>query len=79
MILLLISVIVMLSAIVIYSGFHSKPKHYVRRISIRHVKLRKPQDQNKGLEQEEQDLDEDDTGVTFEDEDLIEDDLFGDD
>jgi len=59
MILLLISLIVMLSAIVIYSGFHSKPKHYVRRISIRHVKLRNihPQEQPIEPDADSEDID----------------------
>lgn len=53
MILLVISLIVMFSAIVIYSGFHGKPKqHYVRRISMRHVKLGKILTQHETLENE---------------------------
>lgn len=52
MILLIISLIVMFSAIVIYSGFHGKPKHYVRRISMRHVKLGKILTQHETLENE---------------------------
>ena len=56
MILLIISVVVMFSAIIIY-GVQCKPKRYTPRISIRHVKLRKAQERNEDLEEEQDELD----------------------
>ena len=55
MILTIIAVLVLLSAILMYN--HVKPKHCTPRISMRHVKLRKPQDQNEDWEESEDEED----------------------
>lgn len=65
MILLLISLVVLFSAIVIYRAYKPKHKQYVRRISIRHVKFTKLQLQNEDIQDE--DLEDELDFLLFED------------